>query len=481
MKVVEDFIKDLPKIDLHTLLWKRNEFDFITTALNEHGVEKEHKKQKEAFEILTSNKYKEFLYGGAAGGAKSWTGATWLMFMGICYPGTRYFVARKELGDIVDSVLVTFKKVARAYGFSDFKFNAQKNFIQFGNGSHINFIELKYKPSDPMFEDVGSTEYTAGWIEEVGEIHPTGARVMSSRVGRHLNKKYGIKGIVFYTCNPKKNWAKMDFYDPARKGKLASHRAFLSCLVTENPFIEEDYIESLKLLAETDKSLYERLFKGNWEYEDNPEALCEYEMIEQIWDNDHISGGRRYLTADVARYGSDKAVIFVWEGWKVVDLVTFDISKTTDIENAIMLMRRKYAIPKNRCVGDADGVGGGVVDGAGIIGFNNNGKAIKQKGKDQNYANLKTQCMYLFADKINAGAVWVDLELGTETKATIQDELDQIQSRNKDDRKLHCKPKDEIKQDIGHSPDYLDALMMRIYFELKPEKRRGLGSRPRTN
>ena len=46
-----------------------------------------------------------------------------------------------------------------------------KSFIKLVNGSHINFIEIKYRPSNPMFEDLGSTEYTCGWIEEVGEIH----------------------------------------------------------------------------------------------------------------------------------------------------------------------------------------------------------------------------------------------------------------------------------------------------------------------
>ena len=31
--------------------------------------------------------------------------------------------------------------------------------------------------------------------------------------------------------------------------------------------------------------------------------------------------------------------------------------------------------------------------------------------------------------------------------------------------------KDEIKKKIGRSPDYSDALMMRIYFELKPTRK----------
>jgi hypothetical protein len=60
--------------------------------------------------------------------------------------------------------------------------------------------------------------------------------------------------------------------------------------------------------------------------------------------------------------GSDKAVIMVWEGFKVVDIVEFAISRTTEIQSAIQALRTKHNIPKNRCIGDEDGVGGGVID-----------------------------------------------------------------------------------------------------------------------
>jgi hypothetical protein len=89
--------------------------------------------------------------------------------------------------------------------------------------------------------------------------------------------------------------------------------------------------------------------------------------------------------------------------------------------------------------------------------------------------------MYLLADKINDGGLWIDLDISQDRKQDIQDELDQIQSANKGDRKLHCKSKDEIKQDIGRSPDYMDTLFMRFLFELRPVKKRGLMTRPRVS
>ena len=233
---LQEIISKVTPIDVRSELFKQKDFSFIVTGKDEDGVIQTHKKQEEALQILTSNVYEEFLYGGAAGGAKTWTGCTWILFMCIIYPGTRYFIARKELKDIVDSVYVTFCKVCKAYGFTDFKFNAVKHFIQFGNGSHINLIEVTYKPSDPMFESVGSTEYTCGWMEEVGEIHPQAYIVLRTRIGRHLNKENNIKKMMFMTGNPKKNWTKSEFYDKDKAKSIESHKYYLTCLVTENPY-----------------------------------------------------------------------------------------------------------------------------------------------------------------------------------------------------------------------------------------------------
>lgn len=55
-------------------LFKRGCFDFITVKDG-----KKHEKQEKALQILTDNEHAEFLYGGGAGGAKSWTGAAWLL------------------------------------------------------------------------------------------------------------------------------------------------------------------------------------------------------------------------------------------------------------------------------------------------------------------------------------------------------------------------------------------------------------------
>lgn len=476
--------------DVYLEMYKKRDFSFIVEGIANNSEGKfevgklaKHEKQERALQILTDNVYDELLYGGAAGGAKTWTGCVWLAFNCKAYPGTSWFVARNQLKDLLGSVYATFKKVANTYQIEGWKFNAQKNYIEFDNGSIIYFIEVSYKPSDPMYEDLGSTEYTGGWIEEVGEIHEMAAIVLGTRIGRNLNSKYNVKKKLFMTCNPKRNWAKTKFYDkhrtgalyienkkPMKNGRKRPQRIYLNCLVTENPFIDQDYIDGLMAKASDHKPTYERLFKGNWDYEDNPYQLIEQEMIECIDKNNHVEEGKRYITADVARFGSDKAVIGFWSGWILKEVIVLEKSKTTEIELAIKTLRFKYKIPRTRVLVDEDGVGGGVVDSVGARGFKNNARPIKT-GKDMpNYKNLQVQCLYYLADKINNGEVWIAADFDdADHLKEIKEELAQVQSKGEQDpeRKLDCKSKGDIKQDIGRSPDWRDMMMMRSWFDLK--------------
>jgi phage terminase large subunit len=486
---IDEVTSGLRPIDVRVELFKKGDFRFIVEGIAANSEGKftinevaTHAKQKKALEILTDRSNEEFLYGGAAGGAKSWTGVCWIVFSCLAYPDTNWFIARNQLKDLLGSVFKTFKKVCKEYDITDFNFNAQKNFIEFPNGSFIDLIEVSYKPSDPMYEDLGGTEYTGGWIEEVGEINEMAAIVLGTRIGRQNNSKYKLKKKIFMTCNPKQNWAKTKFYDKHVKGLLKIEnntlmangrkpvqRIYLNCLVVENPFIDQDYIDGLMAKALDHKPTYERLFKGNWDYEENPYQLAEQEMIDTIFENDQVREGKTYLTADVARQGSDKAVIMAWSGWIIKEIITYDKSSIPDIVHAIKYLRNKYRIPRTRCIADGDGVGGGVIDYANIKEFRNGGRPIKSGKDTPNYRNLQIQCLYLLAEKINEGGIWINADIENKVKEDIKVELAQIQSvpNKRDDNKLDCKAKGDIKSDIGRSPDYRDAIFMRMFFELK--------------
>jgi phage terminase large subunit len=455
-----------PILSARVEMFKRGIFDFITCI-----GDKKHEKQEQALRILTNDTTVEFLYGGAAGGAKSWTGCSWLTFSALAYPDTHWFVGRESLKRLRESTHLTFSKVFAQYGIKigeDVKYNGQDHYWEFANGSRIDYLDLRYLPSDALYERYGSVEYTGGWIEEGGEINFGAFDTLKTRIGRHLNDKYGLLRKLFVTCNPKKNWMYTTFYKPYTNDTLPADRSYLPALVTDNPFNEKGYIQALE--STTDKVKKERLLKGNWDYDDNPNAMCSYDAIQAIFNNDlAVDDGFKYITADIARFGSDKARIGVWEGWRLIEHVSFDISKTTDIQKTITHLRQKHRIPKRQAIADEDGVGGGVVDNTGIIGFTNNGRPFE----GENYQNLQTQCAYKLAERINNGEFGIDCDLSEEDKEDIATELGQLQTYDVDsDGKLKIKPKELIKQDIGHSPDWRDLFLMRSYFDYKkPSKK----------
>lgn len=460
--------------EIYVEKFKRGNFSFITIKDG-----KRHIKQEEALNILTDKETREFLYGGGAGGAKSWTGASWLLFMSLLYPGSKWFIGREELKRIRSSTLITFQKVCKEYSIpqSEWRYNGQDNYIQFKNGSRIDMLDLQFKPSDPLYERFGSLEYTGGWIEEGGEINFGAFDVLNTRIGRHLNKEFGLVPKMFVTCNPKKNWMYSHFYKPFKEGILQPIQKFLQAFVQDNPFIDHLYIEQLQNTK--DKAKKERLLKGNWEYDDNPYKLCDYDKILSLFKNDHLTNGNlKYITADVARFGSDKAVIGVWHDWELIEVYEFDKSKTTDIQNCIKALQKKHGIPKDQCIADADGVGGGVVDNLDIIGFNNNATAFDEDlgdGKDTpRYRNAQTQLLVYLAEKIiNENKMYISADINEAQKEAIKEELDTIEV-DPDYEVITLVKKAKIKEDIGRSPDYRDMIFMRAYFDFNKPIRNNL-------
>ena len=424
------------------------------------------KKQIKAYKYLRDEKTKYIVYGGAAGGGKSWLGTEWLLMCCYYIPTSRWFVGRNNIKDTLQSFLVTFGKVAKVHNFTDFK--NTPNGIQFTNGSFIEFLDLSYYPyKDPLFERLGSKEYTGGWIEEAGQIHHLAFDVLKSRIGRHLNNEYNLTPKLFITCNPKKNWLYKEVYKPYKQNKLHKDFAFIQSLPSDNYFLTNDYVEALKSIK--DKATKERLLYGNWEYDNDPNTLIEYDAILDLFTNTHVEKGKTYISTDIAMQGSDKFTLGGWSGLVLSVIKDFDKSDGKQVVDSIIKLKNDINTPNSRIVYDSDGVGNylsGFLKGA--KGFINNGRPIKIGSKNVEYQNLKTQCQYKLAEYINERKIYISANVSEEIKKIIIEELEQLKSYQTDrDGKLKTVPKNQLKQILGRSPDFLDMLTMRMLFELK--------------
>jgi phage terminase large subunit len=234
-------------------------------------------KQHQAWQKLWDAVTKYLFFGGGAGGGKSWVGCEWILTNCQRYPGSKWFIGREELSRLMKSTYITWAKVCKHHGVSDWKLNGQYNYIEFANGSRVDLLDLKHAPSDPLYERFGSLEYTGGWIEEGGEVAFKAFDTLKSRVGRHMNREYDLIGKILVTCNPKKNWLYQDIYKPWKEGRLPSGYAFIQSLYNDNPYTADSYAQDLAAIR--DQATKQRLMYGNWEYDNDPAALMEYDAI----------------------------------------------------------------------------------------------------------------------------------------------------------------------------------------------------------
>jgi hypothetical protein len=308
---------------------------------------------------------------------------------------------------------------------------------------------------------------TRGWIEEAGDFEVAAKNNLAASIGRWKNDLYGLSPKLLQTCNPSKNYLYKDYYKAHANNTLPAYRKFIQALPTDNKMLPEGYIENLKRILT--KNERERLLYGNWEYDDDPSVLIDFNSCNDYFKNEHVKKtGFKYITADIARKGRDSTIVRVWHGYVVIERLEMKISKVTESADAIKGLANKHEIPMSRVIADEDGVGGGVVDILNCKGFVNNSKALNE----ENYSNLKSQCSFMMAKKISNKELYEQCYDET-VKERVVEEMEQVKQANIDqDGKVSIISKDKVKENIGRSPDEWDSIMMRGYFDLKPERGR---------
>ena len=439
-------------------------------------------KQDLAYRYLWDDTTQFLLFGGGAGGGKSWLGCEWVITNCYRYPGTRWFIGRKELTKLMSTTYLTFRKVCKYLGIpsSDWRLNGQYHYIEFKNGSRVDLLDLKYLPSDPMYERFGSLECTGGWIEEAGEVEFLCFDVLKSRLGRQLNKEYKLlPPKLLLTCNPTQNWLYRIFYKPFRGDALPKSYAFVQSLYRDNPHTAKEYEAQLSSI--TDPMLRARLRDGLWEYTADDLVLVKYDALLDMFTNAPVFSQDLYLTADIARHGGDRIVYGIWRGLDLTDVIWKQRQGLDQTITDIRTLLWERRIPYSHVVIDEDGVGGGVIDALkGVKGFVGNSAPLRKKHpitgdyeeQRDNYQNLRSQCLFMIADYLNNHKISVSAQIGEDVREWIIEELQQIKRKNPDaDTKLAVIPKEDIKESIGRSPDFADMIMMRMFFELEvPQK-----------
>lgn len=465
------------EFEIYVELYKRGEYGSIPIGEYANG---EYfymiRKQVRVCELLKDNVTTHVGYAGSARSGKSIIECTAMIFDCYAYDDIAWGLARKELTTLKRTVLLTLFKQLTFYGFKgikgniisndEFNYNQELNKITFINKSDIFLIDSMYKPSDPLNTRFGGFELTKCAIDESNETHVSVVNKLFERTGWRNNDKYGIKRKLFECFNPDKNHVYSRYWKPFRDKIEPIWKKFIQALPSDNPHPSvKEWVDDI--IRTGDTATIERQIHGNFEYDDDPSKLCEYDAICDLFTNDHVPDGKKTISADLAMQGRNRFVAGYWSG--LICNVAIDIQKCDgkDIELKLKELKTINRVGNSNIVADSDGLG------AYLEAYIKNiktfhGGSTKTRDK-KNFQYIKDECAFKLAELINNREIKINCSPAQEE--SIKEELSICLKRdnvNIDKKKLISK--DLQKEKLGRSPDYFDMLLMEMIFLIKKKQ-----------
>ncbi|MBE6911863.1 MAG: hypothetical protein E7473_05000 [Ruminococcaceae bacterium] len=212
-------------------------------------------KRQKAFINASSG---EVLFGGAAGGGKSYGQLVDALLFALKFPGSKQLILRRTLPELDKSLV---RCALELYPRNIFTYKASKHEGYFRNGSIIDF---GYCDSENDVYRYQSAEYDVIRFDELTHFTEQMYVYLISRV-RGVNtypkqiKSSTNPGGVGHT------WVKRRFIDIGPPDEEHDGKIFIPSLVTDNTFLmknDPEYIKRLKRLSKKDR---EALLFGNWD------------------------------------------------------------------------------------------------------------------------------------------------------------------------------------------------------------------------
>lgn len=433
------------------------------------------------------------VFGGGAGGGKSFLIGLLVTIAAKKYPGTRWALARKELKSLKQTTLATLiSKVHRTLGISDndYKLNLLDSTLEYTNGSQILLLDLTAKPSDPEMESLGSLELTGAFVDEVGEVNKKAFTVLSSRVNRWLNKEYGITGKVVSSCNPSPGFVRQDYYDKydelgggrmqkwksgsvwVNGERLDAYSVYIRSTVLDNPFIDDNYIEGLRRLPPQEKK---RLLEGDWNYMDEDDSLFPMALVDkmtvfemptpvynqngdEVDENGRPKKFNKYIGVDPSDSGKDDTVVTLVIDGIICDQLEIKSPQGKDdaigfyIAGKLIAYAEKHGFTKplaRNITIEGNGIGASLRDALRVMGWN-----------VQVYtATLQTRNDGFYEFMVNADEGKIKIL----DKVIEQGQLLRQLTAHRydlDTGKPRVTKKKELRQLLGRSPDHADSAMI---------------------
>lgn len=252
--------------------------------------------------------------------------------------------------------------------------------------------------------------------------------------------------------------------------------AFIEGKLSDNKQLLRSDPTYLANLANQSEEQRARDLDGNWKFRSVGDDMIKLQHMENFYRAPYQRGDNvRRVSCDVAFEGGDNMVMVLWVGWHIQDIYVCQFNSRMAV-NAVKSKLNEWHVREENFTYDLNGLGQafkGFFPKA--VPFNNR-EAVADEFKGI-YANLKSQAAYLFADKLINCEISINENLvdkkfnGIPLSLILNRERKAIrQSVNESDKGFSLIKKIEMKSIIGHSPDFIEAMFMRMIFEIKKTK-----------
>ena len=243
----------------------------------------------------------EVLFGGAAGGGKSYGQMVDALLFAIRYPGSKQLVLRRTFAELDKSLIRTSLSL---FPKEIYSFNSSSHTGRFKNGS---FIDFGYCATENDVYQYQSAEYDVIRFDELTHFTELQYIYLISRVRGANDFPKQIKS----STNPGgvgHEWVKSRFVDPSESGKSflgedGMKRIFIPSLLDDNKFLTEGdpgYRKRLLALPEREKKA---LLYGDWNIFDGQYFSEFSKEIHVVSPFEIPTEWRKYRTID---YGLDR-------------------------------------------------------------------------------------------------------------------------------------------------------------------------------
>lgn len=246
-------------------------------------------------------------------------------------------------------------------------------------------------------------------------------------------------------------------------------------------------IGNLHAVGATQRNVLKGGYFGLIEKEENQVTR---QMIHNLWDNPISDDQNMYATMDISSggKGNDKCPMVIWKGLQIIAIQFFS-GQPMEIAPWIQRQLTTYGVPITNFAYDATGHGywmQGLTSGMAVTANARAKQELDENGNPmqaEQYFNLRSQLLGKMKVLFERGDISCAVDKYTvlpygkngETRQFIDilfDEINVFVTQQRMNR-IYYKSKEEYKDRYKHSPDIMDAIMLRAVFELdaRPKKK----------